>query len=510
VPGRKVQLLNKFGLRLWCFDNKITMAGHVACRGAQAQDKQPGMPCRRNGGRDVGGMAAGANGQQHVAGTPQGFYLTRKNLAEIQVAAYGRKRGGVGGQSQSGQGGPVHKKSVDKLCCKVLRKSAAAAIAAEQYFAAGSQTGRRAQCRLPQTGPLGKKKLLSQACPVAGVLFNNFKGCIVHAAHNCRSVMSKPLYLCQTHATDKHPQACGNRLDNVTCKGMQNATCRHILLVYKARHEKAAALAGEAALWLRQQGHEVTGVICAGTDSPAYAVTPLDFVVVLGGDGTMLGVARRLVGRKVPVLGINFGRIGFLTDAQPEQWRDKLQECLTGAEPVRSCMALEWSLTRHGEIIASGCAVNDVVLSRGSLSRLVLFDVYIAGERLGSLRGDGIIVATPVGSSGYSVSAGGSLLHPSMNAVAITPVCPFLNSISPMVFPGNTECTFQILQGSTDCFITVDGQEGQQLDRGDLVTVAGLPNAVHFLGKGTTFFERLRSRGFALQGADCPKCGENA
>ena len=291
---------------------------------------------------------------------------------------------------------------------------------------------------------------------------------------------------------------------------MQNATCRHILLVYKARHEKAAALAGEAALWLRQQGHEVTGVICAGTDSPAYAVTPLDFVVVLGGDGTMLGVARRLVGRKVPVLGINFGRIGFLTDAQPEQWREKLEECLTGTEPVRSCMALDWSLTRHGEIIASGCAVNDVVLSRGSLSRLVLFDVYIAGERLGSLRGDGIIVATPVGSSGYSVSAGGSLLHPSMEAIAITPICPFLNSISPMVFPGNTECTFQILQGSTDCFITVDGQEGQQLDRGDLVTVAGLPNAVHFLGKGTTFFERLRSRGFALQGADCPRCGENA
>ena len=224
----------------------------------------------------------------------------------------------------------------------------------------------------------------------------------------------------------------------------------------------------------------------------------------------MLGVARRLVGRKVPVLGINFGRIGFLTDAQPEQWREKLEECLTGSEPVRSCMALSWSLARKGQQIAQGCAVNDVVLSRGSLSRLVLFDVFIAGERLGPLRGDGIIVATPVGSSGYSVSAGGSLLHPSMNALAITPICPFLNSISPMVFPGDTECTFQILQGSTDCFLTVDGQEGQQLELGDTITVAGLPEAVHFLGKGTTFFERLRSRGFALQGTECIRCGEKA
>lgn len=291
---------------------------------------------------------------------------------------------------------------------------------------------------------------------------------------------------------------------------MQNATSRHILLVYKARHERAAALAQEAALWLRQKGHGVVGVICAGTDTPAYAVKPLDFVVVFGGDGTMLGVARRLVGRNVPVLGINFGRIGFLTDAQPEQWREKLEESLTGMEHVRSCMALHWSLSRKGEQIASGCAVNDVVLSRGSLSRLVLFDVYIAGERLGSLRGDGMIIATPVGSSGYSVSAGGSLLHPSMEAVAVTPICPFLNTISPMVFPGDTECRFQILQGSTDCYLTVDGQEGQQLELGDTVTVNGLPAAVHFLGKGTTFFERLRSRGFALQGTECSKCGENA
>ena len=174
---------------------------------------------------------------------------------------------------------------------------------------------------------------------------------------------------------------------------MQNATCRHILLVYKARHDKAAALADEAAQWLRQKGHDVTAVICAGGDSPAYAAEQIDFVVVLGGDGTMLGVARRLAGRKVPVLGINFGRIGFLTDAQPEHWQEKLEECLTGAEPVRSCLALSWSLTRKGKQIAHGCAVNDVVLSRGSLSRLVLFDVYIAGERLGSLRRQFALIA---------------------------------------------------------------------------------------------------------------------
>lgn len=291
---------------------------------------------------------------------------------------------------------------------------------------------------------------------------------------------------------------------------MQNAPCRHILLVHKARHEKAAALAEEAATWLREKGHVVVAVVCAGVDSPVYEATPLDFVVVFGGDGTMLGVARRLVGRDVPILGINFGRVGFLTDAEPSAWREKLEESLMGEEPVRSCMALQWSLRREGRHLAGGFAVNDVVLSRGSLSRLVWFEIYIAGERLGSLRGDGVIVATPVGSSGYSVSAGGSLLHPSMEAIAVTPVCPFLHTISPMVFPGDTSCTFQILQGSTDCYLTVDGQEGQQLQVGDVVKVSGLPSAVHFLGRGTTFFDRLRTRGFSLHGSEDVKPGERA
>ena len=499
----------KRGLCLRRFNAHVA-AGQVALWAAQAYGKQCAAPGRLKGGCDVGGVAAGSDGQQQVARSPQGFYLTRKYLAEVQVAANGRERCGIGRQRQGGQGWPVHGKPVHKFGSQVLGKCGACAVAAEQQLAASRKAGRRPQRDVAQIVALRQKKFLAQACAIVGVTFNNFKSCIVHAAHKCRCVTWKPIYLCQSPATDKRPQACGNSLDNVTCRGMQNATNRHILLVYKARHDRAAALADEAAQWLRQKGHTVTDVICAGVDSPAYAVEPIDFVVVLGGDGTMLGVARRLVGRKVPVLGINFGRIGFLTDAQPEQWREKLEECLSGSEPARSCMALSWSLTRKGQQIARGCAVNDVVLSRGSLSRLVLFDVFIAGERLGSLRGDGIIVATPVGSSGYSVSAGGSLLHPSMEAIAITPICPFLNSISPMVFPGNTECTFQILQGSTDCFLTVDGQEGQQLELGDTVTVAGLPGAVHFLGKGTTFFERLRSRGFVLQGAECSKRGDNA
>ncbi len=281
---------------------------------------------------------------------------------------------------------------------------------------------------------------------------------------------------------------------------MQKSVCRHVLLVSKAHHERASRLASEILAWLREQGHSAS-VIDAGRDDPAYAALDLSLVVVLGGDGTMLGVARRLVGRNIPLLGINFGRVGFLTDAQPEHWREKLATCLDGSMPVRTCLALRWSLARAGKTLVRGTAVNDVVLSRGSLSRLVCMDISVDGRHMGALRSDGVILSTPVGSSGYSVSAGGPLLYPALEVLAFTPVCPFLNTISPMVFPGVSRFRLEILQGSTECFMTVDGQEGQRLEIGDYVEVTGLPGAVHFLGDEPSFFERLRSRGFVLPNA---------
>ena len=287
---------------------------------------------------------------------------------------------------------------------------------------------------------------------------------------------------------------------------MQNIVCRHVLLVCKAHHERAWKLGCEILQWLRVHGH-MAALIEAGGEDPAYD-EELDFVVVLGGDGTMLGVARRLVGRPVPLFGINFGRVGFLTDAQPDHWEERLKACLRGDLPLRACLALRWKLTRGGRLEAGGAAVNDVVLSRGSLSRLVCVNITVDGQRMGLLRSDGVILSTPVGSSGYSVSAGGPLRYPGMNAVGLTPLCPFLNTISPMVFPGATVFRMRIESGSTDCYITVDGQEGQQLEIGDLVEVTGVPAAVRFMGDEISFFERLRTRGFVLErasGADAEK-----
>ena len=160
---------------------------------------------------------------------------------------------------------------------------------------------------------------------------------------------------------------------------------RHILVVRKANSDRAARLEAEIGAWLRARGHSVTA-ISGGFDDPAYALPDLDFAVVLGGDGTMLGVARRVAGRGIPLLGINFGRVGFLADIQPEQWEKGLADSLAGITPERTCMALQWKVVRNESTLAKGVAVNDVVLSRAALSRLVNMDIGVDGQEKTSRR----------------------------------------------------------------------------------------------------------------------------
>lgn len=285
---------------------------------------------------------------------------------------------------------------------------------------------------------------------------------------------------------------------------------RNILLVCKAGHAGAQALGREVEKWLAARKLAVT-TISAGHDDPAYA-GEIDLAVVLGGDGTMLGVARRVACRGIPVTGINFGRVGFLTDAQPDAWQPWLEACLGGTLPRRSCMALAWKLFRGDPdsgpggktCIDNGLAINDVVLSRGPLARLVSMAITVDKENLGIVRSDGLVISTPLGSTSYCVSAGGPLIHPGLNALTLTPICPFLNTIAPTVFSGESRIHIEICKSSTDSYLTVDGQEGQMLRQGDLVEFCAKPDAVLFLGAEIPFAERLRTRNFVLDQANNP------
>lgn len=287
---------------------------------------------------------------------------------------------------------------------------------------------------------------------------------------------------------------------------MRSIETPDVLVVCKARHARAHALGREVVIWLAGRGLDAR--LCdAGAESAGMA-RPARCVIVLGGDGTILGVARRFAFSGVPLFGINFGRVGFLTNADPGNWQERLETALAPETPGRSCLALRWQIFRAGNFLTDGVAVNDVVVGRGALARLIGIHVTLDGCDMGILRCDGLLCCTPMGSSGYSDSAGGPILHPDMNAVGLTPICPYPGSASPLVLPGGAVCRLGIA-ASTEAWLTVDGQEGQALQRDDEVVVSGVPDGVRFLG-GARFFERLRVRGFALDAEDGgegrPKC----
>ncbi|MDR1777124.1 MAG: NAD(+)/NADH kinase [Desulfovibrio sp.] len=271
-------------------------------------------------------------------------------------------------------------------------------------------------------------------------------------------------------------------------------TTRRLLLVYKDGHERAFAFACDLLSWLRQQGHRAD-MIVAGCDSALYHERDMFLVIVLGGDGTMLGVARRLAGTQTPMLGVNFGRVGFLADVHPDDWRSCVQACIDGAAVVRSRMAVQWSVIRSGNTEDRGVAINDVVLSHGILARLICVDIQAGGQRMGLFRGDGLVVSTPLGSSGYCASAGGPFVQPDLEVLTLTPVCPFQQHFSSMVFQGQTEFEICVQRNSSECHLTADGQIGLRLMAGDVLRVTGLRGAVRLMGEESHFLERLRSRG---------------
>lgn len=269
---------------------------------------------------------------------------------------------------------------------------------------------------------------------------------------------------------------------------------KDILILRRASQHDAIAAAGEMASWLRSRGRSPTVL-----DADAQLPEPLPaLVVVLGGDGTVLGIARRLVGSGTPILGINFGRVGFLTAADAVQWEDCLARALDGTMPVAECLALRWRLVRGGKTIECGLAINDVVAGRGAIARLASYEIMVNGFSLGRLRCDGVIFSSPLGSTGYAASAGGSVMQSTMNVMGVTPICPFPGGVSPLVIPATDAANLRVQD--TGCFLTIDGQHGQELEPEDEVIVTAQPGAVRLLGGEMRFYARLRSRFMALWG----------
>jgi NAD+ kinase len=219
-----------------------------------------------------------------------------------------------------------------------------------------------------------------------------------------------------------------------------------------------------------------------------------DLAVVVGGDGTMLGFAREMARYGVPLLGINQGRLGFITDIPIERWRESLAPVLAGDYEVESRAMLEGGVLRDGESIFSGLALNDVVVSRGGTSGMVELKVSVGEQFVANMRADGLIVASPTGSTAYALSAGGPIMHPSIAGWLLAPIAPHTLSNRPIVLPDNGEVRLEIVAGR-DASVNFDMQSLASLLHGDTITVRRSQHQVRFLHpQGWSYYATLRRK----------------
>lgn len=284
---------------------------------------------------------------------------------------------------------------------------------------------------------------------------------------------------------------------------MQSVTS--ILLVTKAGHADAESTALAVSRWLEARGVAASTLSAAcPPEELAAGARGVDAVLVLGGDGTFVGVGRKLALVDVPLLGINFGQVGFLTELPAARWQPALERLLAGRMIERTCLVLNWDVRREGRSVASGHAANDVVAGRGALARVLPVHVAVDGEDMGLVRADGVIVSTPLGSSAYALSAHGPLVHPGVRALTLTPISPFFKSFPPIVLPSDCRILLTVGQGAQDAFLTVDGQEGMPLCGGDEVRVSSEGPGLRVLSDTSgAYYQRLRERGFIQTDEAC-------
>ena len=230
---------------------------------------------------------------------------------------------------------------------------------------------------------------------------------------------------------------------------------------------------------------------------PSLDGVPLTFLLTLGGDGTLLPGARMLQGRETPVLGVNLGRIGFLTTATRDLLEPSLDALVTGSYTVERRLALAASiLGEDGVARSQQLALNDVVVHKGGVARVIRMSVVIDGEEIGPYSADGIIVATPTGSTAYSLSAGGPILVPGVESMVITPICAHTLAVRPIVLPSRLSIVIApIAPWADDLLVSYDGQVGTTLSSGDRVMVRKAPTGVHLVRIGPDgFLTRMRKK----------------
>jgi len=268
----------------------------------------------------------------------------------------------------------------------------------------------------------------------------------------------------------------------------------------KPGHERARQLGVELCGWLIQHGKNVLldksmadaceGAVVSLEEMPDRA----DLMVTLGGDGTLLHVGRRFVGTKVPILGINLGRLGFLTGAPADDMLMAVETVLNGNAHIDHYFSLQAEAWRGDEPLGGGVAINDVVLQRNRHPRMIEYEMKVAGEFVFRVRADGLVLATPAGSTAYALSAGSAIVHPALDAISVAPVCPHTLSNRPIVVPADNPIELKLTEVPAPAALNLDGQMCLELQEGDSIHVEkGEPVLLVYL-TGRNYYEVLRSK----------------
>lgn len=256
--------------------------------------------------------------------------------------------------------------------------------------------------------------------------------------------------------------------------------------------------------WLQQ--HEIEAFLddataaAIGTTSryPRSIIPDLvDFIIVLGGDGTLLSVARLLEDRDVPILGVNMGSLGFLTETTTGELDIRLEKILAGDYAIQERIRLKTCIYRqNGEKLPQPIVLNDVVINKGTLARIINLETFVDDLYLTTYRADGLIVATPTGSTAYSMAAGGPIAHPNIQALVLSPICPYTLSHRPLVLPDTAKIYVVLQTRDEDVLLTLDGQVGVNLHYGDTVEIqqAAQPLKLIRTAKQDHYFQILRAK----------------
>ena len=276
-----------------------------------------------------------------------------------------------------------------------------------------------------------------------------------------------------------------------------------VAIVSKPEKPELTGIVPELMEWLRQHDYRVlidseTASYMPGSADVArreeLASRNPDLLIVLGGDGTLLSAARAVAPLPTPILGVNLGSLGFLTEVPLEDLYSTLAAVHAGEVEADDRSMLHATLVRDDRVLQEFHALNDVILSKSTIARLVSFEIFINNQFVSSYRGDGLIVATPTGSTAYSLAAGGPIVTPSTAGLVISPICPHALTHRPVVVPDSVEIEILVRNADDEAYLSIDGQIGIPVLQGDKLVCRKSPYITHLLRLRKTFFEVLRTK----------------